>query len=263
MRNPKSVNKEYIVRCAAQKTDFIKANVSEVYDAIFEAMADAIDDDNDVGHDELAAEAEHLADRTEVYGKGRVPLGIIEVQGRKQADIDQRLGGYAPIGEAVERHRHTYQSRHKQADERHDALLANLHVAEQQGSWRNAQTGDEEPQKNVARQRYEARLTVEVGYERGAAEQNEIDGQTEQRARPEHGIVVAMRHLPLSVECRNETTLLQRTGYQRKDGEHAHHAIVLRAEQSRQKDAKDQVEHLLCPIAQAAPEQALGRFFLE
>lgn len=48
MRNPKSVNKEYIVRCAAQKTDFIKANVSEVYDAIFEAMADAIDDDNDV-----------------------------------------------------------------------------------------------------------------------------------------------------------------------------------------------------------------------
>ena len=77
---------------------------------------------------------------------------------------------------------------------------------------------------------------------------------------PEYRIVVLMAGLLAVGQCRNETAFLQGRGYLRKDGEHAHHAVVGTGEQTCQEDAEKKIEQLLQSVAESSPEQAFGSF---
>jgi len=126
----------------------ITHNISSIFSSQNDGEHIGVDDIHDVRDYKFAAEDKHLFNRTKVDRQRGVPLGVVEVQGRKQADVDQRLRGNAPVGEAAGGHGDAYEARDQQADERDDGTLEHLHVAEEQSPWRDAETGEEEPDED-------------------------------------------------------------------------------------------------------------------
>ena len=120
----------------------------------------------------------------------------------------------------------------------------------------------EEAQETVPRQRRQFGRMVEIGYQRRAQEENDVERRAHQRAEPEDGVVVAVSGILLVGQGGGEPALLQRGGDEAEDGEHPHHAVIRRRQQPRQEDAEKEVQQLLHAVADASPKQAAGGLFL-
>ena len=82
-------------------------------------------------------------------------------------------------------------------------------MLEQISPWRNAQAGNDKPQKQQTRQGNKFGNPVEISNQRRGKEQNEVERNATQRTEPEDCIIVAVFGLLLVGQCRDESSFLQ------------------------------------------------------
>ena len=149
----------------------------------------------------FAAEAEHLANRTEIESKGGTPRADgpkVKVQHR---DIEQALRRQSPIRKPGIGKRNADNPGYNQPQRRRYRLLLHHQVPEDIGGGSNPQTGDKESQEGIAPQGYQFRLMVELGNQRSAEEQQPIEREAQQRGEPEHRIIILVPYLLLIRQC--------------------------------------------------------------
>ena len=218
---------------------------------------------DDIRHDEPAAEAQQLAHWPQVDAQRWPPAGEPVVKHADRQREDDILRGQAPIGKALIGHDDAHHARQCHRHQRDDAALAYHHVPEDIGTRRNAEADEEEAEERVARQPREARLVIEAGNERSREEKQQIESHADEDAHPEHGVIVALRHFLLAVQGSNEASLLHAGSNGRENGQHAHHAVILLRELTRQDDSEHQPQQLLQAVAEASPKQAFGCLLLQ
>ena len=88
---------------------------------------------DDVRYQNLAAEAEHLADGRHINPQRRQPAYIVQAAQVYHTHIGKLLPGQAPVGVAQQGQRDAYAAAAQQGQRVHDGLLAVHHVAEHIG----------------------------------------------------------------------------------------------------------------------------------
>ena len=102
-----------------------------------------------------------------------------------------------------------------------------------------------------------------TGNQRCGQEQQDIHRHTHQHIEPEHRIIIPVGG-PLDIDERlRESRTLQVTGNSREDGQHTHNAIICRCEQTAEKNADNEIQHLHGAVVEHAPEKSAGGFLFQ
>lgn len=159
-----------------------------------------VDVHEDVGEEQLHAEAYHAAQGTEVNLQRRAPTGIVPAEHGEQKAEDKVLNSNSPIGKALPCEDNARHSRNRKGDERHVSRLFHLQVAEEISSWSSSEARKDKTQKRKARQRYKYRLMKPGSYEGRAEKEYGIGGEAHEYVEPKDGVVVGLCDVLLAVE---------------------------------------------------------------
>ena len=180
--------------------------------------------------------------------------------GRRAYEHDA-LRGNTPICHARHGHGDACQPRKEQGKEVAYCLFAHSHLLEEDGTWCDGETGDEEPEEGVAREVDEPLVVVVVGYEWRTKPEDDVDDGATHDVEPKDGVVVAMCGMPTVGECSHESAFLQRCSNGGIDAEHSHHTVVVAAEVKSEHDSEYYVEYLHRPVADKSPQQPASCLF--
>ena len=119
------------------------------------------------------------------------------------------MRGQSPERHTVICHYNAHSTRYEQGDDRHDSQFPLLHLSEQDGTRHNAERGNEEADKEVAREGREDGFVEEVSDEGCAAKEEEIKKEAHADVEPENGVVVVMSGIAFVGQCCHESAVLQ------------------------------------------------------
>ena len=102
----------------------------------------------------------------------------------------------------------------------------------------------------------------EICYQRRTEKEHHIHGKTHQYIKPEHRVIIVVGGFPDIHQCLGKPATLQIARYQGEYGEDADDTIIGWRQQTRQEDAKEDIEYLGRATVHRSPEQSLGGFFL-
>ena len=194
--------------------------------------------------------------------KVRAPSCIIISSYIQHEDEDNLLPGKTPISHAVECQHQSHDIRADQSHEINDGYLLVHHVLHHISVLGDAKRRDEETQEHKARQRGETRLMEKICYQRRTEKEHHIHGKTHQDIKPEHRVIIIVGGFPDIHQRLGKTATLQIARYQGEYGEDADDTIIGWRQQTRQEDAKEDIENLGRATVHRSPEQSLGGFFL-
>ena len=103
---------------------------------------------------------------------------------------------------------------------------------------------------------------IEIGYERGTEEKDDIKRSSHYDVKPKHGVVIIGCRMLQITDSRSESAILKSYRYEREHIDHRHHSIVFLRQQSAQDDAEYQTDNLHRPIVHGSPEETFCCFFL-
>lgn len=99
-------------------------------------------------------------------------------------------------------------------------------------------------------------------YQRSREKQDDIQRETYGDVEPEDRVVVVVSRFLQVGNRRDESRVLQGSGYQGENGNHGYHTIIAWSQQSAEYDAKHQADDLHRPIVHRAPKETFSCFFL-
>ena len=214
-------------------------------------------------HEDVHAEAKHLAYGPEVDVERGPPWHVIVAPHVEDGDVEHLLPRQAPIAIAQEGERYAGKPREDQGERIDHGHLLHHEFLGEVGVGRDAEAAHDERQKDEMRQGREHRLVEEVGDERRREPQDGVEREAHEDVEPEHRVEVLVLGVLHVDEVGAEPRALQVARYGREDGDVSDDAILARRQQPSQHDADEQVEHLCGSAIERPPEEALGGFLFE
>ena len=118
------------------------------------------------------------------------------------------MRGQSPERHTVICHYNAHSTRYEQGNDCHDSQFPLLHLSEQDGTRHDAERGNKEADKEVAREGCEDGFVEEVSDEGCAAKEENIEKEAHADVEPENGVVVVMGSIALVGQSRYESTVL-------------------------------------------------------